>query len=118
MQFLSQSTGWADILLLSMAPLGIITIIVSAIRVGGPAWLKGAVGRARENLAVAEVDLLTSTTDACELWNGREIIRCMGAGAAPVREFICLSQPIRSSDSVSDTLVKSSVQDYLKIDGE
>ncbi|WAO86219.1 Hypothetical protein NCS54_00348500 [Fusarium falciforme] len=36
MQFMSQSTGWADNIILAMAPLGIITIIVSAIRVGGP----------------------------------------------------------------------------------
>jgi hypothetical protein len=97
MQFLSQSTGWADVVLLAAAPLGIATIIVSAIRVGGPAWLKAAVGRARENLAVAEVDLLTSTSEACELWNGNEIIRCMGT--APVRELIYLSKPSTSSTS-------------------
>ncbi len=30
MQFLSQSLGWADNIILAMAPLGIITIIVAA----------------------------------------------------------------------------------------
>ncbi|KAM0544378.1 hypothetical protein ACHAPJ_011837 [Fusarium lateritium] len=72
-----------------MAPLGIITIIVSAIRVGGPSWLRAIIGRARENLAAAEVELLSSTSkEVCELWNGSEIIRSLGS--PPVKEFICL----------------------------
>lgn len=76
-----------------MAPLGIVTIVVSAIRVGGPSWLKAAIGRARENLAVAEVDLMSSTsTEVCELWNGHEIVRSLGS--APVREFICFSPAV------------------------
>lgn len=92
MQFMSQSMGWADNILLAMAPLGIITILVSAIRVGGPTWLKAVIGRARENLAVAEADLMSSTSnEVCELWNGREVVRCMGE--APVREFLVLSIP-------------------------
>ncbi|KAF4886619.1 hypothetical protein CGCF415_v015090 [Colletotrichum fructicola] len=89
MQFMSQSLGWADNILLAMAPLGIITIIVSAIRVGGIGFLKTLIGRARENLAVAEQELMSSTsTETCELWNGHEVVRCMGS--APVTEFICL----------------------------
>lgn len=89
MQFMSQSTSWADNFILAMAPLGIVTIIVSAIRVGGPSWLKAVIGRARENLAAAEVELMSSTSrEVCELWNGSEIIRSMGS--APVREFICI----------------------------
>lgn len=97
MQFLSQSTGFTDILLLCMAPLGIITIIVSAIRVGGPTWLKAAIGRGRENLAVAEVELMSSTSpEVGELWNGSHIVRCMGA--ASVRDFVWLA-PKSASDS-------------------
>lgn len=89
MQFMSQSMGWADNIVLAMAPLGVITIIVSAIRVGGPSWLKALVGRARENLAAAEVELMSSTSnEVCELWNGRQVVRCMGS--APVVEFMCL----------------------------
>jgi hypothetical protein len=45
LQFLSRSFCWGDHLLLATAPLGIITIIVSAIRIGGPHWLKFLVGR-------------------------------------------------------------------------
>ncbi|KHO10746.1 hypothetical protein MAA_11655 [Metarhizium robertsii ARSEF 23] len=89
MQFMSQSTGWADSIILAMAPLGIITIIASAIRVGGPSWLKAIIGRARENLAVAEAELMSSTShEVCELWNGREVVRCMGSPSTA--EFICL----------------------------
>lgn len=89
MQFMSQAVGLADCLLLAMAPLGIVTIIVSAIRVAGPTWLKAIVGRARENLSVAELELMSSTSEeACELWNGRNIIRCQGS--ADIWQFICL----------------------------
>ena len=89
MQYMSQATGWADSFTLAMAPLGILTIIVSAIRVGGPSWLKAIIGRARENLAAAEVELMSSTSqDVCELWNGSEIVRSLGS--PPVREFILL----------------------------
>ncbi|KAK2007336.1 hypothetical protein LZ32DRAFT_632368 [Colletotrichum eremochloae] len=72
-----------------MVLLGIITILVSAIRVGGLFWLKAIVGRGRENLAIAEAELMTSTSEeVCELWNGREVMRCMGS--ALVAELICL----------------------------
>lgn len=92
MQFMSQSMGWADNIILAMAPLGIITTIISAIRVGGPSWLKAIIGRARENLAAAEAELMSSTSnEVCELWNGHEVVRCMGS--APVSEFICLFPP-------------------------
>lgn len=89
MQFLSQSLGWADCIILAMAPLGVITIIVSAIRVDGPPWLKAIIGRSRENRSVAEMELMSSTSEeTCELWNGDDIVRCQGL--APVKEFICL----------------------------
>lgn len=36
MQFMSRAMGWADDIILAVAPLGIITAIVTAIRVSGP----------------------------------------------------------------------------------
>ncbi|KAG0643609.1 hypothetical protein HOY80DRAFT_879893 [Tuber brumale] len=79
-QFLSQSLTWLEDVIFAMAPLGIITAIVSAIRVGGPNWLKAVVGRARESRAVAEVELMSSTShEVCELWNGEAIVRVMGS---------------------------------------
>lgn len=89
MQFMSQATGWEDCVVLAMAPLGILTIIVSAIRVGGPMWLKAIIGRAGENIATAEIELMSSTSkDVCELNNGKGIVRCQGS--APVWEYIIL----------------------------
>ena len=44
-QFLSMSLGWEDTVLLAMGPLGIVTVIISAIRVGGVKKLKALVGR-------------------------------------------------------------------------
>ncbi|KAF6818641.1 ankyrin repeat protein [Colletotrichum plurivorum] len=86
---MSQSTGWADCIMLAMAPIGVITVIVSAIRVGGYTWLKAVVGRARENIVAAELEVMSSTSkEACELWNGRNVVRC--PGAADICEFICL----------------------------
>lgn len=133
MQFISQSTGWADNIILAMAPLGIITIIVSAIRVGGPSWLKAIIGRARENLATAEQDVMSSTsTEVCELWNGREVVKCMGS--ASIAEFIVLiptNQPTdgnnRHGDSkaavpevavVTMTLEQAVNKGHIKLDEE
>ena len=44
-QFLSMSMGWTDNILLAVCPIGIITIVISAIRVAGFRWLQGIVGR-------------------------------------------------------------------------
>ncbi len=89
MQFLSQAVSWADSIILAMAPLGIITIIVAAIRVGGPPWLKATIGRAKESVADAESELMSSTsTEVCELWDDRQIVRV--TGKAPIHEFIIL----------------------------
>ncbi|KAH6869126.1 hypothetical protein B0T10DRAFT_595834 [Thelonectria olida] len=63
MQFMSQAMGWADCIALAMAPLGIITILVSAIRVGGEQWLRAVIGRTRENTAAAEMELMSSTSE-------------------------------------------------------
>ncbi|KAF4953349.1 hypothetical protein FGADI_6115 [Fusarium gaditjirri] len=98
MQFLSQSMGWADCIILAVAPLGIITTIVSAIRVDGPAWLKAIIGRSRENLSAAEMELMSSTSpETCELWNGKDVVRCQGK--APVTEFICLT-PVKGGGTI------------------
>lgn len=61
-QYMSVSTSWVDSLIFAMAPLGMITAIVGAVRVGGSSWLKSLVGRARETRAAAEVELMSSTS--------------------------------------------------------
>ncbi|OAQ59397.1 ankyrin 2,3/unc44 [Pochonia chlamydosporia 170] len=89
MQFMSEAMGWADSVILAMAPIGILTIIVAAIRVSGPLWLKALIGRARENVSVAEMELMSSTSEeVCELYNGQSIVRCQGK--PEIWEFILL----------------------------
>jgi hypothetical protein len=62
-QFLSQSMGWADNIIFAMAPLGIITAVISAIRCGGYTWMRAVIGRAREGAGYAEVELMSSTSE-------------------------------------------------------
>ncbi|KAM0365745.1 hypothetical protein ACHAPK_009266 [Fusarium culmorum] len=74
-----------------MAPVGVITIIVSAIRVTGPRWLKAVVGRARENVAGAELEVMSSTSsETCELWNGKTKAVVRYPGTTENCEFICI----------------------------
>ncbi|KAK3346073.1 hypothetical protein B0T25DRAFT_550972 [Lasiosphaeria hispida] len=66
--------GWADNIILAMAPLGIITAIIR---------------RAWESRAAAESKLMSSMlNEVCELWNGQEIVRVMGSG--PIWELVIL----------------------------
>ena len=112
MQYMSQSIGWEDCVVLAMCPLGIITIIISAIRVGGPKLLKAMVGRARENMAMAEMELMSSTSqEICEMYNGQGIVRCQGV--APVLEFVCLWP---EDLEVTETHAKSGLLECLTLD--
>lgn len=78
-QFLSDSSGLADSVLFAMAPLGVITAIVSAIRIAGHPWLKALVGRGKEGLAQAELELMSSNShDVGEMYNGEAIVRVLG----------------------------------------
>lgn len=44
-QFLAISLGWSDNIILAVGPIGILTIVVSAIRVAGGRWLRAVIGR-------------------------------------------------------------------------
>ncbi|KAF1350491.1 hypothetical protein EJ07DRAFT_169205 [Lizonia empirigonia] len=78
-QFASESLTWVDHLIFAMVPLGILTAITGAIRVQGPRIAKSFIGRGRENRALAEIELMSSTSkEVCELFNGKSIIRAMG----------------------------------------
>ena len=62
-----------------MVPLGILTAITGAIRVQGPRIANSFIGRGRENRALAEIELMSSTSqEVCELFNGKSIVRAMG----------------------------------------
>ena len=99
-----------------MAPLGVLTAIAGAIRVGGASWLKRLVGRARENYANAEIDLMSSVSqEVCELWNGKSIVR--STGRPEIKQIIHLSGDISPKSFVTvealkeDDLLKGRVTD-------
>ncbi|KAK3312638.1 hypothetical protein B0H66DRAFT_484763, partial [Apodospora peruviana] len=78
-QFLSESFTWLDHLIFACVPLGILTAITGAIRVQGPKIARSFIGRARENRAAAEIELMSSTSqEVCEMFNGKGIVRTMG----------------------------------------
>jgi hypothetical protein len=54
-QFLSTSMGWADNILLGTAPIGIMTVIICAIRIGGNQFLKSLIGRCDTLLSCAKL---------------------------------------------------------------
>ena len=55
-QFMSQSIDWADDFLFAMAPLGILTVVVGAIRVSGYTSLRTLIGSAREPASQSEIE--------------------------------------------------------------
>lgn len=78
-QFLSESVSFLDNVIFGVAPLGIITAVVSVIRVYGNASLKSFIGRAQEPHGAAEAELCSSTSeDVCELWSRGRICRVFG----------------------------------------
>jgi hypothetical protein len=86
-QFMSQSMGWADNIIFACAPLGILTAIVVALRVGGPVWLKAIIGRARESKVDVQVEAMSCTSEVVgEMWNGQAVVKINGR--APVLELI------------------------------
>ncbi|KAL6856771.1 hypothetical protein J3F83DRAFT_769497 [Trichoderma novae-zelandiae] len=87
-QHLAQSLVFHDYVAIAASPIDITLVAISAIRVGGPPWLKAVVGRAAEATAAVEQELMSSNREVCEVWNGRDVVRRIGAGL--VREFVCL----------------------------
>lgn len=78
-QFLSESTSFMDSIIFSIAPLGLITAVVSVIRIYGNSSFKSIIGRSQEAHGVAEAELCSSTSqDVCELWSNGGICRVFG----------------------------------------
>ncbi|KAJ5363046.1 hypothetical protein N7541_003890 [Penicillium brevicompactum] len=78
-QYLSESISKIDYFIFAMAPMGILTGVVSAIRVRGTPSLRAFIGRAQEGAGNAEAELCTSTSrDVCELYNNGGIARVFG----------------------------------------
>ncbi|KAK6541135.1 hypothetical protein TWF694_008507 [Orbilia ellipsospora] len=86
-QFLSESISFLDNIIFALAPLGVLTAVVSVIRVCGNSSLKAFIGRAQEAHGIAEAELCSSTSrDVCELWSNGGISRVFGR--PKILEFI------------------------------
>ncbi|KAF6836671.1 hypothetical protein CPLU01_03465 [Colletotrichum plurivorum] len=111
-QYLSESTTYLDYFIFAMGPIGILTAIVSAIRVCGHSSLRAFVGRSREGNGVVEAELCTSTSrDVCELFNRGGITRVLGR--PKILEFVYLPP---SENQIDSTIGNSRIylfRDYL-----
>jgi len=91
-QFLSESTSIWDTIIFGIAPIGVITAVVSAVRLYGSSSLKAFIGRAQEAHGVAEAELCSSTSDdVCELWSNGGICRVFGRPL--ILEFFRINKP-------------------------
>ncbi|KAL4779383.1 hypothetical protein BJX76DRAFT_340953 [Aspergillus varians] len=78
-QFLAESTSRLDNLIFALCPLGILTAVVSLIRVLGNPSLRAFVGRANEAPGEAENELLSCVSEGtAELFNNGGISRVSG----------------------------------------
>lgn len=78
-QYLGEGTSFLDYFIFVMAPIGIISTVVSAIRVCGHSSLRAFIGRSQEGDGVVEAELYTTTSrDVCELFNRSGITRVLG----------------------------------------
>ncbi len=97
-----------------MVPLGILTMITGAIRVSGPRIAKSFIGRARENRALAEIELMSSTSgEVCELFNGRSIIRSMGKPS--IAQFLVFPKRYNRLEAEYDKFDKEVAQSSSKV---
>ncbi|KAJ3464998.1 hypothetical protein MRS44_005656 [Fusarium solani] len=78
-QYLSESTYFLDYLIFAMGPIGILTAMVSTIRVCGHSSLRAFIGKSQESEGTIEAELCSSTNrDVCELFNRGGIARVLG----------------------------------------
>jgi hypothetical protein len=79
LQYLAESTSFLDCIIFAMAPLGVLTAVVSVIRICGDSALKAFIGCAQEGSGVAEVALCSSTgKDIADLYQHGVITRVFG----------------------------------------
>lgn len=78
-QFLSESISLLDNFIFALSPLGVLTAVVSVIRICGSSSLRAFVGRAQEGPAEAESELLPCVSEStAELFNDGGITRVFG----------------------------------------
>jgi hypothetical protein len=100
-QFMSESLTWLDHLIFAMVPLGIVAAVTGAIRVQGPHIAKAFIGRARENRALVEFELMSSTShEVGEAFNGKGIVRVMGKPT--IAEFLIFPREYHAAETFYD----------------
>lgn len=93
-----------------MAPIGVITGMICAIRVGGSDLLRATIGRARESIAEPEKEFMSSmSTETREVWDGKAIVRT--GGASSVKQIIHLPANDRDISPASFVTLESDIQD-------
>ncbi|KAF6780785.1 hypothetical protein CMUS01_16808, partial [Colletotrichum musicola] len=111
-QYLSESTTYLDYFIFAMGPIGILTAIVSAIRVCGHSSLRAFVGRSQEGNGTVEAELCTSTSrDVCELFNRGGITRVLGR--PKILELVYLPPSENKTDSTIGNSRIHLLRDYL-----
>lgn len=116
-QFMSQTVSWYDDIILAIAPLGVVTAMVGAIRVGGPRMLRTLIGRARESRAGIEIGLLSSTSaEVCELWDGDSIVRVQGT--PQIAEILLCKNAAGKWELGTRQKLPESLKDRVEISGK
>ncbi|KAK6506587.1 hypothetical protein TWF481_005045 [Arthrobotrys musiformis] len=84
-----------------MAPLGLLTAVVSVIRVCGSASLRAFIGRAQEGTGVAELELLSCTSETtAEIYNEGGVARVFGE--PQILEIVVVNPDANDSSKGSD----------------
>ncbi|CAG8922375.1 unnamed protein product [Penicillium salamii] len=87
-QFLSESISALDNVIFALSPLGVLTAVVSVIRICGSSSLRAFVGRAQEGPAEAEMELLPCVSEStAELFNDGGVARVFGR--PKIVEIVC-----------------------------
>ncbi|KAJ6261247.1 Ankyrin-2 [Drechslerella dactyloides] len=103
-QFLSESLDIWDNLVFAMAPLGLLTAVVSVIRVCGSPSLRAFIGRAQESPSTIEADLLSCTSEStAEVFDGGGITRTLGD--PQILEVVVKSDDTSNGDGSKNPIV-------------
>lgn len=114
-QYLSECLSNWDIIIFASAPLGVITAVVSAIRVCGTPSLRAFIGRAQEGAGIAEAELCSSTSrDVSELYNNGGFARVFGH--PKLLEIVHDSQAASSASQAAPTTFQTPQNNFFDPD--
>ena len=118
-QNLSESITMVDYFIFAMGPIGVLTAIISAIRVCGSLSLRAFIGRAQTGGGISEAELRSSTSrDVCELYNNGGTARVFGRPKLLVvfdPSIYGLKMMIHLHDTIEITRVSTSILKPLRV---